>query len=278
MKNTFIFNRQKKVNSSEVPTVHMKFRNFPPSDEHINHQETSWDLDTSSNSNLYNRNSSEKHGQVAAEGLWIKSIDTSNANILRIESMILTTYRETNTQEYFKKIYKRINEYWHENYPVNILFTGGDVVVPKEFTLPHFKFFTMFNYASVNKSHTSRAGKRNIRGGNEYFENYFNCDVRYYPFTMSEQIWEVGNDWFSNWQDYWEYEQDLYNAMQREQQAPIDDLLHPKFAFQLPANEFKDSVKIQNWNNLSLKDALIIHLHSTRNSEEALRIARELCG
>ena len=95
---------------------------------------------------------------------------------------------------------------------------GGDVIAVKDYEFPNGSElgFLMFNYANTKRDHTARAGDRKILGGSSYFKYYLNCDIRFYGNAMDVNIWKIGDAWFDDWQNYWEYEQDLWNAMFRE--------------------------------------------------------------
>jgi hypothetical protein len=93
---------------------------------------------------------------------------------------------------------------------------------------------------------------------------------------MDESLWDVGNSWADNWvPDIWEYEQDLYNAMLRNQDDKITKIL-PQLAYQAPVNKFYNLEFLNKWNGIEIKNSQIIHLHSTRSPDKALEIARDL--
>ena len=80
--------------------------------------------------------------------------------------------------------WKAIKELWHRE-PCNIFWAGADTFMTQPTSLfsDKFKEYRLFNYTDP-KSHRE-------------FTHYFNDDVQYYPHTMSEETWELG-------EKYWE--------------------------------------------------------------------------
>jgi hypothetical protein len=223
----------------------------------------------------WHTNASKKN---SPELLWLLSLYSSELylrNVSRTEVKIFINMG--NMQNYFREIYYYTRNLWLKEYPVNILFTGSDIIFRDYVNLESFSGFQMFNYASLQKDFVSRTGNRDkILSGEEYFKNYLNCDVRYFSHDMDESLWDVGNSWADNWvPDIWEYEQDLYNAMLRNQDDKITKIL-PQLAYQAPVNKFYNLEFLNKWNGIEIKNSQIIHLHSTRSPDKALEIARDL--
>jgi hypothetical protein len=180
-------------------------------------------------------------------------------------------------QDYFYRVYWAIRKIWHDEYPANVLFTGADVIFISPVDFSKITGFQMFNYAQPAPSHRSRVGHREgVLGGSEVFDHYFNCDVRYYSHDMKESLWEIGDSWAKNWvKGIWEYEQDLWNAMIRAQELR-DTQIIPEFAYQAPVDFFEDEKYLFNWNRLSINDAKLVHLHSSRSPKKAFELANNL--
>ena len=183
-------------------------------------------------------------------------------------------------QDLFKRNYDFIRTTFQESQPANLLYIGGDVIAINDFEFPNTDHvsFQMFNYAdSTSKSHFSKAGNRDIKGGEGYFTHYLNAEVRLYGSNMTSNMWDIGDAWFDNWQNYWAYEQDLWNAMFREALKEAEDNQLVKnyspdssMAFQLPINEYDDQIMIEEWNRISLSDAKLVHLHSSRGVKSVI--------
>jgi hypothetical protein len=180
-------------------------------------------------------------------------------------------------QDYFYRCYWEIRKIWHDEYPANILFTGADVIFISPVDFSQISGFQMFNYAKSTPSHRSRTGTRNlVLGGNPIFDQYFNCDVRYFSHDLDRTLWSIGDSWAKNWvKGIWEYEQDLYNAMIRTQESK-SILIIPEFAYQAPVTHFEDQKYLFGWNHLSIENAKLVHLHSSRSPRKALELAKNL--
>lgn len=212
------------------------------------------------------------------ELLWMLSLYSSEIHLKKISRTELKIFANINSmQEYFREVYYFTRDLWRKEYPANILFTGADVIIKEDVDFSRISGFQMFNYASQVEHFRSRTGlRRNIKGGNAVFDQYLNCDVRYFSSDMDDSLWDIGDSWASNWMpNIWEYEQDLYNAMLMAQdQKSI--LIRPELAFQAPANEIRDDRMLLNWNKISIAEAKIVHLHSTRAPDKALELAKKL--
>jgi hypothetical protein len=180
-------------------------------------------------------------------------------------------------QEYFRKVYNYTRDLWFKEFPVNILFTGSDVIFKNEVNLTGTSGFQMFNYAKITKDHVSRVGSRdNVTGGSSVFSRYLNCDVRFFSHDMDKSLWEIGDSWANNWiPDIWEYEQDLYNAMLRGQERSLIQI-RPEIAYQAPADQYTDKSFLLDWNRMDFENSKIVHLHSTRSPDKALEIAKKI--
>lgn len=218
------------------------------------------------------------------ELLFLLSLFSASKNLRacdRTELKINTS--ESKIQDYFKEIYFTTRELWHKYAPVNILFTGGDVVFVKPIDFTEVNGFQMFNFAQEVQKFDSRVSKQkfsddrlNISKRTNSFETYFNADVRYFSHNMNPNLWEIGDFWAENWEyDIWEFEQDMYNAMLREQNDN-EIIVDPKFAYQLPVNQIDQKELLKQWNKIDLEEASVVHLHSTRNPDLALQVAKKL--
>ena len=264
----------------KIPLVVLRFRSLDANKiagGSVNRKSRHPNLDDGNLLALYGYKKWFKGSVDVSDRLWMMSLLSAKMNIKNVDETVLEISTSSNIQENFQNTYRYIRDYWHSNYPVNVLFLGGDVIARKEFEFPDTGYFQMFNYAHVFKEHTSRAGDRkNVKHGSPIFNTYCNADVRFYSHRMSPEVWDVGNSWLESWQNYWEYEQDLYNAMMRSQKLSIQQMIIPSLAYQLPADEFQDTSKLKTWNGIDLNEANLIHLHSTRGSDKALKIAQDI--
>ena len=201
------------------------------------------------------------------------------------QNTILKVHDEKSFQSLFKRNYEFIRETYHRIQPANLLYIGGDIIAINNFEFPSTETysFQMFNYAGYpDKFHISRAGDRNFKGGEGYFSHYLNAEVRLYGHAMTEEIWTIGDAWFDNWINYWEYEQDLWNAMfravlQNDVKLDKSDSFSPNsaFGYQLPINEIVDEKRIRDWNRIPISSAKLVHLHSSRGVKQAVKFVQE---
>lgn len=157
--------------------------------------------------------------------------------------------------------------------PCNIFWAGADTLMIKPTSLfgSRFKEFRLFNY-------TDPKSYRN-------FEHYFNDDIRYYPHTMSETVWKIGeNLWKYRKSDpdmQWGFDQLRHNTMFWSQEIPMTDCLHPKMAFQAQHLRNLDPVAIQwheQWNGgCTWEQAHILHFHASRGTDAVIDVMQQLC-
>ena len=180
-----------------------------------------------------------------------------------------------NIQEVFKDHFFEIYDTWKQG-DCNILYCGPDnmMMKPTEF-FGKYNDFRMFNYtdpkSSVEPNHYD-----------VQHEHFFNADVRYYPSTMSQDIWDMGLEMANNWDfNSWNTEQFILNKMLWDQEGrTIENTLEPTVAYQghqLFISDWEQRKEYSNqWNNCDLKDAHIIHLHGSRNAPGKFALMEKL--
>jgi hypothetical protein len=135
--------------------------------------------------------------------------------------------------------------------------------------------FRMFNYTDPKSS--EEPNHYNVQ-----HKHFFNADVRYYPSTMSQDIWDMGLEMAENWDfNSWNTEQFILNKMLWEQDGRrIENTLDPKMAYQghmLYLEDWEGTKEYSNqWNGCYLADARIVHLHGSRNAPKKLALMQEL--
>jgi hypothetical protein len=118
------------------------------------------------------------------------------------------------------------------------------------------------------------------------FAHYFNDDVMYYPHTTSSEVWDLGEQWWSNIENHpdrnWGFDQLRHNAMFWSQDIPESDRLHPKLAYQaMNLRSLSDQRVIDAhnaWNGIALNQAHVIHFHGSRGSQAVISIMKEICS
>jgi len=135
-----------------------------------------------------------------------------------------------------------------------------------------FDDFMMFNYTDPKSS--SEKNKWDIQ-----HKHFFNADVRYYPHTMSQDIWDMGLKLAEDWDfDCWNTEQIILNKMLWDQpNRTLENTRQPNLAYQghlLFANDqFQANMHRSNlWNESNFDEANIIHFHGSRNAPNKLQL------
>ena len=180
-----------------------------------------------------------------------------------------------NIQEVFKDHFFEIYDIWKQG-DTNILYCGPDNIMmkPTKF-FGKYDDFMMFNYTDPKSS--VEPNHYNIQ-----HQHFFNADVRYYPSTMSQDIWDMGLEMAENWDfNSWNTEQFILNKMLWDQpNRTLDNTLDPSIAYQghqLFIEDWESRKKWSNdWNNKDIKDAHIIHLHGSRNAPRKFSLMEQL--
>lgn len=166
----------------------------------------------------------------------------------------------------FEKTFWGIYDLWHSE-PCNIFYVDPDVLVFRDVE-PWGKYenFTMFNYTDPREFHNP-----NIY--NKEFDHFFNAGVRYFPSTMSEDIWKIGAEMARKW-DHTTYdtEQIILNTMLWAQGVSVNDVLEPTMAWQafLPPEEGEE------WNGCPINEAKAFHFHGSRNAQDRASTMKQL--
>lgn len=156
--------------------------------------------------------------------------------------------------------YEVKNRWYRER--CNILVMGCDTMFIKP-TEVFGKYDTarMFNYTDP-KHHPD-------------MPHYFNNDIMYFPATMSEEAWEVGErhmiDWWQRSDTMWDCGQLLENHLLWAQGVSPQDMLEPDMAWQCHVN---DENYCNQWNGTTLETAKMIHFHGSRGVFNKLEIMK----
>lgn len=184
---------------------------------------------------------------------------------------ILWTGSVKNNDEYTIANWNAIKELWHSE-PCNIFWAGADTLMtqPTELFSDKFKEYRLFNYTDP-KSH---------RG----FAHYFNDDIQYYPHTMSEQTWQVGDQLWAlregHPDQFWGFDQLRHNEMFWTQTIPDSDRFHPELAYQAMQLRELNPILIEQhnaWNNHNIQNAHILHFHASRGSQQVINLMKLIC-
>jgi hypothetical protein len=158
--------------------------------------------------------------------------------------------------EIFKRNWGRIRDLWHQE-PCNILYLDSDTMFLRATKIfGRFSEFRMFNWTDPKST--------------ALFANYYNAGVRYYPSSMPEDLWVLGDSMAADWQDdNWGMEQDIFNTMFWKQPIPDNDRHHPELNWQgmhmLNPDPMAQKAH-EEWNQCPISQTHIIHVHGSRNS------------
>ena len=185
---------------------------------------------------------------------------------------ILWTDTATNGDTCAYQNWLDIKELWNRE-PCNVFWAGADTLMiqPTELFSDRFTEYRLFNYTDP-KSYRD-------------FAHYFNDDIQYYPHTMSDDVWKLGEEWLTQRETHpdrnWGFDQLRHNAMFWNQDIDESDILHPEMAYQA----MNLRVLAQNvidwhndWNRISINQAHILHFHGSRGSQAVINIMREMCN
>lgn len=155
---------------------------------------------------------------------------------------------------------KNIYKIWKEHHPCNILYTGPDMLFLKDVSFSDkFDKFSMFNYNWPE-----------LKTKNFGFELYFACDIRYYPHSMSQSIWDIALEMEKEWPPFgtpegWEYEGLISNMMLWSQDdIKIKDTYYPSYTYHYKETNIEE---MDILNEQKLVNAHIISLHGSRISQ-----------
>lgn len=183
---------------------------------------------------------------------------------------VLLTDTVENNRDYCVKNWRAIQDLWRQE-PCNIVWAGADTLMiqPTEI-FGGFDQYRLFNYTQP-RSH-------------ELLPHYFNDDIQYFPHSMSQQTWDLGEELLANIYTHpegnWGYDQVRHNLMFWNQQIAEHDHCHPKLAWQAMDLRSLDRESVswhETWNNCSLGAAHILHFHASRGSHAVINIMQQLC-
>jgi hypothetical protein len=183
---------------------------------------------------------------------------------------VLWTDPVANNEEYTLANWKATVELRNSG-PCNIFWAGADtmMVQPTSLFSDRFSEYRLFNYTDP-KNHTE-------------FPRYFNDDLMYYPHTTSDEVWNLGEQWWSNIENHpnrnWGFDQLRHNAMFWSQDIPDSDRLHPKLAYQamkIRSLTEQELIDHNSWNGININSAHILHFHGSRGSQAVIAIMKRL--
>jgi hypothetical protein len=122
------------------------------------------------------------------------SVQSYRQNLLGDWELIELTGEKNTIQDCFKSTYSFIKEFWHTNYPCNILYTNADTLCIKELDI----FDKFIEFRLFTDSDPVKLGE------------YINAGVKYFPSRLNKEFWDRFDNEYENWaDDDWLYEQNM---------------------------------------------------------------------
>jgi hypothetical protein len=195
------------------------------------------------------------------------SLESARKYLQDLDDVVVLTGKYTNVHKTFQNTWKETYRLWKEGH--NLLFTDSDTIFINEVSVfGKYKEFRMFN-------HTEPAIFRTPNKYNASFNNFYNAGVRYYPSTMTQETWDIGNKIVDDWdEDTYDTEQIALNTMHWSQGLFSSIVSDSSLNFICPLN------RPQDWwtshNRRSVDSAKILHFCGTRGISAVLATMQQI--
>jgi hypothetical protein len=164
---------------------------------------------------------------------------------------------------------------WHKE-PCNILWVGPDVQFVKPTKIfGEFDDFRLFNWTDPKSWYEPNQY-------NKTFDNLFNNDLNYHPYTMDPKLWEIEREMHHQWRnsegmDSYNNQQIIHNTMFWSQGLAWEDAHRPELFYQAQWLPSWTTVEVQDeWNGCKYEDAHVVHWHSSRHAPTKLECMRQV--
>ena len=184
---------------------------------------------------------------------------------------VLWTEPTDDSYTYTEDNWKAIKKLWGSE-PCNVFWAGADTFMIKPTSVfgDRYTEYRLFNYTEP-RSHRE-------------FQHHFNDDVQYYPHTMSQESWDLGEKYWEQRETHpdrlWGFDQLRHNAMFWAQDIPEEDRLHPEMNYMchnLRSDHPAELEATRIWNSgVSLNDANILHFCASRGSGQVINMMKEI--
>lgn len=187
-------------------------------------------------------------------------VASARKNLIGLDDVVVHTGEADNIRDVFRIHFYEIYELWKQGH--NILYADSDVIFTKPYDyFSKFDKFVMFNYTDGGQKGTT------CNHYNVAVKHFYNCGIRYYPQTMSQDIWDIGLRMCENWNpNRWNSEQLIYNVMMWSQQFD-QHFYRPDLAYQAVSG---DTAHNDRFNGIPLNQAHAVHFHGSRGSSNRL--------
>jgi hypothetical protein len=162
----------------------------------------------------------------------------------------------------FRDNWYRIWDLWHQE-PCNILYLDSDTLFVNEVD-------------PWQKSHNFQLFNHSFSKGPACFAHYFNAGVRWYPHTMSQDLWDLGASLSETWDlDIWDQEQIIFNHMLWCEHSALSEVHEPRMNWSAHLGADLDELaQLEQANTCAWNQAWIVHYHGSRSSERGWRLAQ----
>lgn len=195
-------------------------------------------------------------------------VESAQQHLIGLDEIVVHRGEADHIRDVFRTHFSEIHDLWSSE-PCNILYCDLDVVfLDKCRYFDQYDFFAMFNFTDPPSTTDAHYGLT--------FERYFNCGIRYYPHTMTQETWDTGFEMLENWNpDRWDGEQVIYNQMLWSQSISPQQCYRPDLAFQMLFNQPLHQGNT-DFNRISVQQAAAVHVHGSRGSGNRLEIMKNL--
>ena len=175
------------------------------------------------------------------------ALESYKKNLVGLDEIVVFDDEVESLTDGFKLGIKKIYDLWKSE-KCNIVYCGVDTYCFNKAELfGKYDNFMLFNYSDPPSCPD--------------IPHYFNSDVRVFPHTMKQEVWDLGLKMAENWDDRWDYDQYIWNKMLWSAEnggMSFEDCYRPELAWQ--------DVNIKNNNNnIPITESSIVHFHGTRH-------------
>jgi hypothetical protein len=207
--------------------------------------------------NMYGTTNKESYKELT-----MRSVNSFIRNLVDLDEVIILTGKKWNYHQLFQDIYWQIRTIQQNRRPCNILWSDSDnfCVKPLEVFGKFDKFSMFFNIEFFKNEFVYDSCKYLTKD----LSPWMMANLRYYPETMDKKLWDIGDDLTYSWIEDWAYECIIYNKMFHAQGiTDFSEYIKPEWNVQCegPAGMISPEM---------VRDATIIHCHSTRGSDMAI--------
>lgn len=199
-------------------------------------------------------------------------VESFKKNLIGLDEIWPLGGRFKDYHEMFRFKYEALKSLWFGKqlgYRCNILYADLDNLCVKPVDIfsafEDMQLFCMSSDSGYLDSLRGTVSDKLLTG----VEPWFVANVKYFPATMSEEVWAAGDRIASKWIDVWSFECLVYNTMFHAQNISNVSAYHrPEYSYQVP-------VRGKYRNSIPFDKAKILHFHSTRGSREAIKRMEE---